>query len=353
MQNFRKEYEQLKGWFSRIAALPGKDYPPANLAKCIRICEEVNRKDLAEQIMQGWNKAFDKHAAAILKSRSENGAWAAATVIGQNSVKKNVFGGKEFGLWLEAQKSGTAPAPSPKTLSEAKKIDVTEPPKGVPAIALPKPNETTEDWSAQAEKTKQYLNQIKEGLADNAKFVEVMEREMEEIKRKIADYGPGGAKAVTKGGKPHKFTERVKKWEVELTVYETKIAETKAGLEAVAKKFNVAEANYKTNPACTVEYEKQAQESLEGVLEVLLNMKDKKKQKEMLGKFNDMFKDMQSGDKAASMDREAGFWDTMTDAVDSVVSFLTSAWKALTAWIKSLFVSVDKFDHIATDVGRY
>lgn len=351
--SIRSQYQELKGWFSRIAALPNKDYPPANLAKCIRICEEVGRKDLAEQIMQGWNKAFDKHAAAILKSRTENGAWAAATVIGQNSVKKNVFGGQEFGMWLEAQKSGSAPAPEPKVLAEAKKIDVTEPPKGVPAIALPKPTETTEDWSAQAEKTKQYLAQIKEGLADNEKFVEIMEREMEEIKRKIVEYGPGGAKAVTKGGKPHKFTERVKKWEVELTVYETKLAETKAGLATVKKKFTSAEENYKTNPACTVEYEKQAQESLEGVLAVIMDMKDLKKQKEMLGKFNDMVKKMNDNGKAASMEKDAGFWDTLTNAVDSVVSFLSSAWKSLTAWIKSLFVSVDKFDHIATDVGRY
>jgi len=344
-------YGNLKSWFYRIAALPAKDYPPASIAKCIRICKEVGRDDLAEKIMDGWNNCFVKYISKILMARTENNAWAAAQMIGARSVQKNVFGGKEFMAWLDSQKEQAVIPPA--VAAEAKKIDVTEAPKGVPAIALPKPQETVEDWSAQAEKTKEYLSKVKEALADNQKFIQMLEGEISETRRKIEDYGPGGSKAVTKDGKPHKFSLRIKKWETDLSVYETKLSEIKASLGTVQNKFQAAEANYKTSPACTVAYEKEAQDSLEGVLEILLNMKDLKKQKEMLGKFNDMVKKMQNEDKVASMSRDAGFWDTITDAFDSVVSFFTSAWKTLNAWVKSLFVSVDKFDHIATDVGRY
>jgi predicted nucleic acid-binding Zn-ribbon protein len=319
------------------------------------MCKEVGRNDLAEQIMEGWNKAFEKYAVEILKYRDQEGrAWAAASKIGSASVKKNVFGYKEFADWLKAETEAKSEEKlPPSVVSEAKKIDVLEAPKGVPAIAIPKDNETIEDWAEQAEKTKNYLEEIKKSLDDNDKFIGLLEKEIVEIRRKITDYGPNGSKSVTKDGKPHKFSLRVKKWEAELGVYETKLSETKASLATIKTKVTAAETNYRSSPACTVEYEKEAHDALEGVLEVLLNMKDLNKQKEMLGKFNDMLKKMQNENKVASMERSAGFWDKITEACDSVVSFFSSAWKSLTGWVKSLFNAVDKFDHIATDVGRY
>jgi hypothetical protein len=348
---FHSDYTELKRWFYRLAAgpLPAKDYPPAQFVRAwINVCKEIGRDDLAEEIMQGWNNCFDKYAHQILKYRDETGrCWAAAYQLGNNSITKNVFKHKTFSEWLKSRTEGDEKVPA-----QAKKLDVVPPPKGVPAIAIPKANEEISDWAVQAEKTKKYLEEIKQALSDNDKFIKVLEGEIGELTRKIADYGPGGKKSVNKDGSPAKYSLSIPKWQASLEVYQNKLSETKSGMEVIKNKMTAAESNYRSNPCATVEYEKEAQKSLEGVLEVILNVDDLKKQQEMLKKFNDMLKKMES-QKTASMDRYADFWDKMTDAFNSMVSFFSSAWKDLTSWVKSLFVAVDKFDHVATDLGRY
>jgi len=79
-------------------ALPGINYPPANLAKMIKECGEVGRADLGQAIMDAWNRVTVKYPAVHL-------SWGTATNIGTRSVKKNVFGGIEFSEWLNSQVS--------------------------------------------------------------------------------------------------------------------------------------------------------------------------------------------------------------------------------------------------------
>lgn len=43
------------------AALPDTDYPPANVAKMIKECENAGRSDLGQQIMMQWNKVVNKY----------------------------------------------------------------------------------------------------------------------------------------------------------------------------------------------------------------------------------------------------------------------------------------------------
>lgn len=356
--NFLKELLFLQSWYNRLAAPPAKNYPPGCVATAIRTCKELGRDDLAEQVEKVWGECFQKHSTEIFKYRDRGDGYmfATATNIAARSLNKNLFGGptpsaekgsfaKNFGWWLDKQlgdKKAPALPPMPDPLDSA------------PAIALPKANEDIDDWAAQAKKTQESLQALQAAFADTEDFIQVLEKEIGEIGRKIADYGPGGSKEVTKSGKPHKLSLRVPKWQIELEVYKAKLAETKSGVSSAKTKMESAEAAYRKSPAVTVAYEKEAQQSLEGVLEVIMDMKDLKKQKEMLAKFNEMVKNMEKEDKkVASMERSAAFWDTIFNAFDSVVSFFSSAWKGLVKWTKSLFGAVDKFDKVATELGRY
>jgi hypothetical protein len=92
--------------------LPGINYPPANLAKMIKECGEVGRKDLGQAIMDQWNKVTVKYPEVHM-------SWGTATNIGTRSVKKNVFGGIEFSEWLNAAAGAAQAKPAKK--AKAKK----------------------------------------------------------------------------------------------------------------------------------------------------------------------------------------------------------------------------------------
>jgi len=305
--------------------LPAKDYPPANIASMIKECKNAGRDDLGQEIMDAWNRVLDKYPQARLN-------WPAAVKIGTASIKKNVFGHRDFAEWFSEQDG----APARQQIKEppAPKIKA-------PALAIPKDDETPEDWQAEANKTKKMLDQGDEAFENAEQFVAYLEKETGDLQRKIETYGPGGPKS---GGK---LSERVPKWQAQLKVYEEKLKETKTKLEGAKSKFKKAKAAYNEAPLTTVAYEKKAQEPLEDILGFILEMKDLEKQKEMLAKFNDTLKKMDKAPKAASFRHEAGFWDSIMGALESFFDWVKDAWEGLVAWAKKLFGAVDKFDEIA------
>jgi len=327
------EIDKLYKQLHKYASLPAENYPPANIASWIKQCKKAGRDDLADRIMQGWNNCVTKYPQARLR-------WDTATVLGTNSVKKNVFGGKDvnFDEWFSSQG-----APQ-QQVQEAKKIK--EPKITLPPLATPEPNETPEQWQAEASKTKTMLDQGEAAFKNVDEFIAYLKNTVGDLQRKISEYGPGGIKEKTKSGAPHKFTERVPKWKAELETYSSKLEEVEKKTKQAKEKFEDARKSYDKSPALTVKYENKAQDALEDVLSFILNIEDFNKQKDMLLKFQDTLKKMESK-KVASFDKEAAFWDALFKAMTNMFDYISKAWKKLMDWVNGLFKAIDKFNDLA------
>jgi len=321
-----------------IAALPGPDYPPSTIAGWIKECNRLGREDLGKQIMDWWNNHV------INKYPDSRKNWKAATSIGVNSVKKNIFGRREFSEWLDEQMNLT-----PAQKREVSKVP-TEAHIDGPAIAIPHADETPEDWQHAAKNTSMILDEVAAGFARVEDFVQYLNHQVADLKRKVADYGPGGSKSKTKSGAPSKLSERVPKWETDLHAYESKLHEVTKKVQSAKTKFKASTENYNNAPVTTVAYEKEAQKSLAGVLKFIMSMDDLNEQKDMLDKFQDMVAKMEKS-KAAS-EKNAGFWDTIVDAFESIVDFFKHAWEKLVHWATGLFSAVEDFDDVASKLGR-
>ena len=326
---WREFMRMVTAKYNITASLPREDYPPANIAAMIKQCHDAGRDDLAHQIQMQWAKVLNKYPA----SRQN---WGAAVKIGGSSIKKNIFGGVEFSVWLKEQEDL-----SPKQIKEAKATpSVLTPMKGVPTIAIPKDNETPEDWKVQAAKTKEQLAEVKKGFSDVKEYIKYLETEVQGFQKKIATYGPGGAKNKTGAGKPSKLSVRVPKWIELMKVTAEQLAETKESLAKTEGQFKSAVKDYNNAPVTTVEYEKKVQSNVENILEYVLNLKDLTKQRELLEKLNDTLDKQKIG---ASVDE-------VTAASDKFASFfaaIKTGFTFLKKWVLGLSKSVTKFDELA------
>jgi phage host-nuclease inhibitor protein Gam len=309
------------------SGLPSEDYPPANIASMIKQCEALGRDDLADQIKMQWRKVLNKYPNTRLN-------WPTAVAIGGNSIKKNIFGGKEFVMWLKDQEDLTA-----EQKAVAQKVEtILPPPKGTPAIAVPKKDETPEQWQEEAAKTKEAYIAAKKAFGDVKEYISYLEKEAADLKKKIKTYGAGGEKEKTKSGEPSKYAGRVPKWEELLKVAIDMIEETKKNLKEVESDFKGAVTNYNNAPITTVAYEKKAQSGLENVLEYVLNMKDLDKQRDLLEKLN----------AAMGTKTTAGVEEVVAaDKIASLMQKIKDGLKAVMAWIKGLRASVNEFGKLA------
>jgi predicted nucleic acid-binding Zn-ribbon protein len=321
--------------------VPARDYPPANIASWIKQCKAVGRDDLGQKIMDGWNHCIEKHGAQILR----NDSWACATVLGANSVKKNVFGHKDFVVWFQ-ESQATAVTPLDKNqIQQAKEASK-------PAVVqstgpgVPKKDETMEDWAKAAMETKRTLDEASAGMADVESFMKnVLVPQIADLERKIADYGPGGSKSQTKTGGPSKLAERIPKWQAELKVYKDKLDELTKSVTDVKSKFEAAKSQYKEDAPMAVGMEQAMQNSIEKMMEVILNMKDLEKQRDMLMKFSNMI-DKQK--VAASVEVNAG----IIDAIMGFLKKVSDGVKIVARWAANLVKAVDNFEYTATKLGR-
>jgi predicted nucleic acid-binding Zn-ribbon protein len=319
----------VKAKYKIMASVPSENYPPANIAAMIKQCQDAGRDDLADQIHMQWGNVLKKYPVARLN-------WGAAVKIGGASIKKNVFGGVEFSAWLREQEDV-----SPEHKKQAKSIpSISTPMKGVPAIAVPKDNETPEMWQEQALKTKEQLVEAKKGFNDIKEYIKFLEGEVKSFQTKIKTYGPGGEKATTQSGKPSKLAGRVPKWIALMKVTAEQLSETRASLQHAEGNFNSAVNDYNKAPVTTVEYEKKVQGNVENILEYVLNLKDLGKQRELLEKLNDTLDKQKIG--ASTME--------ITAAGDILLSFfekIRAGFKSFKLWISGLSKAVNNFDLIA------
>jgi len=300
---------------------PSPDRPPANLASMIKQCEAAGKPNLGKKILAQWAKVLDKYPDTKVN-------WGAATVIGGNSVKKNVFGGKEFIIWF---KEATDAEPTDP-------VSVMEAPKGVPAIAIPKAGETIEDWKDAAKETEAMLKEAGKAFSTTEEFVAYLQKEIKDIQRKIEDYGPNGKKYLLKSGEPHAFAKRVPKWQAQLVAFSNKMTEIEAELGKAATKFGKSASDYKNTPVTTVEFEHKAQDSLADVLNFILDVQDIKKQAQLLDKFKESIKRLED-EKAVANIVTAGAGSFLETLWDRVANF----WAKVIAWATNLMKSVDSF----------
>jgi len=273
-----------------VANLPKADYPPANIKTMIDTCKAKGRDDLADQIIAQWSKVLEKYPDTRVN-------WGAAATIGNHSIKKHVFGGKAFVDWLTASLSTEL---TPKEETKLEGVDKPVLPEDTPAIAIPTKTETPEDWSNEAAKTTSMRKEAKASFRTAEEFIDYMNTQVEQLSRKLAEYGPGGSKATTKGGKPTAMSERVPKWEAQLKAYKEELVLVKDKLEEGSANLVKAETRYENTRITTVKYEEKTQEALSEVLEFILELKDLKKKKELLVKFKQSMKEMEAQDKAVA-----------------------------------------------------
>jgi len=316
------------------AALPDTDYPPANVAKMIKECENAGRSDLGQQIMMQWNKVVNKYPQTRIN-------WGAATKIGSASIKKNVFGGVDFHVWLSTAES------LPEDVKQAIKAipTIAQPPKGTPAIAIPTDSEQPEDWANEAAKTASMLEKIQESIGDGKDFINYLNKEIGDLKQKISVYGPGGEKEMTQSGKPSKLALRVPKWEAQLESFEAQLEATGNALAEAEVDMKASGEAYNNAPVTTVAYEKKAQKSLDNILEFILNMEDLEKQQRMLEKFNETLDNLSKKTVASLI--TADIWDAALGMFDKIMNAIKSKTDAMANWLKGLHKSVNEFSEIA------
>ena len=302
-----------------------EDKPPANYVLMIKNCKAVGREDLADQILMYWHKFLHKYPKYRVNP-------AAATAHGMNSIKSHLFAGKEFVVWLKEQED-IGPEQK-KALQEV----VTILPKGIPAIGIPKKAETQEDWIAEAAKTKEALAATKKAFSDVREYIKFLEKEAEDLKRKVAVYGPGGAKAKNKDGSPSAFSARVPKWEETLKGILVLLEEARKEILSSEGKFKEAAADYNHAPITTVAFEKKAQDNLTNILTYVLDMKDLDKKRELLAKINDAIGKQET---TAAVEVVAG------DRIQALLVKFKEAMKTLKAWFANLNKSVDTFGKLA------
>jgi len=318
-QTFRKA---VFAKYEITAALPSESYPPKNIAMMMDQCRAVGRDDLADQVQENWTNALKDHPKYRL-------SFGAAVNGGGNYLKKYLFKGKEFILWLKEQED----------LSPEMKMKVVDVPlvlKGTPPIAVPKGNETPEMWEAEAAKTKQALVEARQGFSDAKEYIQFLETEVTDLERKIKVYGPGGDKAMTTKGKPSKLAARVPKWEVLLKSVSHLLAENSAALENAESNFSKAADDYAKSPAVTVAYEEKVQDNLENVLEYVLNIKDLTKQRELLEKLNKTLDKQKIGAVTAT-----------ADMFSSLLNSIKASIASFSKWVMGLGKSVSGFAQIA------
>ena len=321
--------------FYAVASLPTADKPPSNLASMVKQCEAKGRKDLGEKILAQWSKVLDKYPHARLN-------WAAASTIGGASIKKNVFGGVEFVDWLSAKLKL-----EPEEAASLPSIPVVELAPNTPALAIPKVGETPEDWKDAAAETAAMLKNAEKAFKHVDEFLEYLNKEIGDLERKVSEYGPGGKKHLLKSGEPHSMAQRVPKWEAQLKAYSAKLKETTTIVSGAEKKFTEAAESYSVAPVTTVEFESKAQESLTDVLSFILDIKDIKKQKQLLGKFKESLERMENDKVAANVSASVVMAEGVGTFIESLWDKVRGFWDSVIKWCFGLSDAVDSFYDVA------
>jgi chromosome segregation ATPase len=314
-----------------IGDMAGIDYPPKQLSDSIKNLKTMGREDLSKKLMDYWNSFLDKYPQYKGKHFGK-----VQTHFG-NSIKKHLFEGKTYEQWLAGQQEEMSPVQQKQAQEAAKIVH----PKNAPSIAIPHKDETVEDYSAAQAQTRKQIQAAKNEFATIFEYITQVEKEAADIQRKIETWG----KAVTKSGEPDARSKRIPKWKAELEVYAEQLALIKEEASKTEKTFDGAVKKYEETHVGSVKYEEKVQETLTdltNVLDYIMEVKDLKKQKALLEKFNATLEKQKK--IGASFLVEADISDKISD----FISKLKAGFKALKSWFGKLNKAVDKFDELAS-----
>lgn len=310
-----------------------KDNPPVGWATIIKNLKAMGREDLSKVIADYWNNWLDLHPD--LKGKHI----AKVTTHFGNSIKKHLFKGKVYEQWLAEQHDEISPIQQQKAKEAAK--EAAKVPEGTPSIGIPGKNETVEDFTAAQAKTRQEIQAAKGEFQSVFEFISAMESQAKDIQRKIETWG----NAVTKSGEPDARSKRIPKWKAELEVYVEQLALIKEEASKNEKTFDGAVKKYEETHIGSVKYEEKVQESLSdltNVLDLIMEVKDLKKQKALLEKFNATLEKQKK--IGASFLVEADISDKISD----FISKLKAGFKSLKSRFSKLNRAVNKFAEIAS-----
>ena len=314
------------------AAFPGKDYPPSKFASWIKACKAKGREDLGKKIMDAWNSVWERYPATRVN-------WATAHTIGENSIKKHVFQGMDFQVWFE-QIANTAF--TPEETKELRQAKDTLPPN-TPAIAIPKANETFEDWSAAAKRVEEELKNLESTFANSDEFLAHIQKQMDDIERKISTYGQGGPEHLTSKGVPGKMSFRIPKWEEEKKVYVAKFSDVKKKMENAEKNFKTGKDAYHTAPITTVAFEGKV---LERIAQISIQLKSLEAEKTAL------LEEMKNLMAQLGGEAKASVKITAVLGLDKVYAKITTlfqkAWKMLETWGDQVLEASHQFLDLVT-----
>jgi hypothetical protein len=96
--------------------------------------------------------------------------------------------------------------------------------------------------------------------------------------------------------------------------------------------------NYNHAPLTTVAYEQKAQENLSNILEMILDMKDLDKQKELLAKLND----------SLAKQKTTASVEVVAINIPGLIEKVKAGFKALKSWLLGLNKSVNNFNKLAS-----
>jgi len=312
-----------------ISSLPGRDYPPANIAAWVKHCESLGRKDLAKQITAQWEKIYD---TALEKYPVVRQNWGAAVKIGGASIKKNVFKGVDFAEWLATNQDLT-----PKQEESAKEAAaLTGIPVGTPAIAIPADNETPEMWLKEADKTKQALENAEQAFTNVDELIAYLQKEVKDISGKIEKYST----AKNKDGSPSAYALRLPKWKEQLKLYDSKLEETLKRAEIAKRNLESGKLAYETAPVTTVAFEKSVQQR---IMDLTTRLGDLDKERATV--ISELQKLVgQLGKVTASVTVTADLMDVLNGLIERIVR----AWKSITNWGNDVLEASHSFLDLAT-----
>ena len=314
--------------------MPREDYPPKNIADMMSMCESLGRTDLAHEIRVAWVRVLNEYPKTRIN-------WPTANVVGNRSIKKNVFKGQEFTVWLQQQKAITGD----EQKKSAQQVQVpTPPPKDTPSIAIPRSAETPESWHLEADKTKQALAETKKGFSDAREFVDYLEREIAKLKKAIATYGEGGDKSKTKSGDMSKMSAKIPKWKAALDATADVLEETKRQIVGAESTFKTATQSYHNAPITTETYEKKVQKNLDNVLDYISKL-DLSKQRDLLAKLEAALKNQKESEEVTSrFEVDGGLGEKITALIDKI----RDSMKDVKTWLKGIKGAIEAFSDLAT-----
>lgn len=307
---------------------PSEEYPPSNILAWMKQCDAIGRSDLAQAIKNQWNVVIKRYPESRLN-------WPSASKFGSLFIKNNVFGGLDFLNWISSKFALTK-----KQQDRIKNIPKVFTPKDTSRIAIPKDDETIDEWFKCANSTKTLLQKIISSFQKSDAYIIQIKKQILSIREKLGIYLDSEDVDTIRG-----FSSKVDKWDRILEAYEDEVEESLSKFRKIEEYFKKNKIKYENTRITTVSFEEYVQASLLPILEFMADIKDFESQKDSLTNLSEALKNyesaMQYPTKIVSFNVE-----NILIKLDEMFSNVKGTWRSLSRWVSSLEKTLNKFDKV-------